>query len=130
MVTPSPRLPGRNGLKLQFHWVPCSLEIVRVPVGPLPELEDPLLLEGELELHAASAAASSAAAPVRIRRLIAMVLRFVSPGFERAEAGSVSVGVEWRHCRDWVVLPGLLGQYPNYQGLPSPRRKTVIAAKG
>ncbi len=46
-----------NGLKLQFHWAPCSLEIVRVPVGPLPEPEDPLPLGEEelgLELHAAS----------------------------------------------------------------------------
>src|ERR1700722_6478731 len=72
MVTPSPRLPGLNGLKLQFHCVPCSLEIVSVPLGPLPVLppaapDDP---EGEEELQAASAAASSAAAPVMSKRLI------------------------------------------------------------
>ena len=72
MVTPSPRLPGLNGLKLQFHCVPCSLEIVSVPLGPLPVLapaapDDP---EGEEELQAASAAASSAAAPVMRKRLI------------------------------------------------------------
>src|ERR1700722_13270331 len=72
MVTPSPRVPGLNGLKLQFHGVPCSLEIVSVPLGPLPVLppaapDDPA---GEEELHAASAAASSAAAPVMSKRLI------------------------------------------------------------
>src|SRR5580693_2082150 len=72
MVMPSPRLPGLNGLKLQFHCVPCSFEIVSVPLGPLPALapppDDP---EGEEEeLQAASAAASSAAAPVMSKRLI------------------------------------------------------------
>jgi hypothetical protein len=61
-----------NGLKLQFHCVPCSLEIVSVPLGPLPALEpvpdDP---EGEEELQAvASAAASTAAAAVISKRLI------------------------------------------------------------
>jgi hypothetical protein len=94
-----------NGLKLQFHWVPCSLEITRVPDGAAlvdPEEDPPPLEEGlplpveveveveelGLELHAASAAASSAAAPVRIMRLIAMVLRFRQPGrLSWAEAG-------------------------------------------
>jgi len=76
MVTPWLRSLGLNGLKLQFHWVPCSLEIVRVPDGPAVLAPfPPVELEGlELPLHAASAAASSAAALVRIRRLIALVL--------------------------------------------------------
>ena len=65
MVTPSPRLPGLNGLKLQFHCVPCSLEIVSVPLGPLAEVapDDP---DDAEDLQAATAAASSAAAPVTI----------------------------------------------------------------
>ena len=62
-----------NGLKLQFHWVPATLMIVSVPLGPLPEPEplaepdDPVDPE---ELQAASAAASSAAAPVMSKRLM------------------------------------------------------------
>ncbi len=70
MVTPSPRLPGLNGLKLQFHCVPCSLEIVSVPLGPFAAAapDDPAGAE-EL-LQAASAAASSAAAPVTSKRLM------------------------------------------------------------
>jgi len=89
MVTPSPRLPGLNGLKLQFHSVPCSLEIVSVPLGPaaagvpdadvddVPDVDD----DGDDddgddddEQAATEAAASTAAAPVRIRRLIPGVL--------------------------------------------------------
>src|SRR4029077_1733760 len=59
MVTPSPRLPGLNGLKLQFHCVPCSLEITRVPDGPPAVDPDEAEPELELLLHAASAAASA-----------------------------------------------------------------------
>src|SRR5277367_5918474 len=83
MVTPSPRLLGLNGLKLQFHSVPCSLEMVSVPLGPLPVLapvlpDDPA---GAEELQAvASAAASSAAAPVMRKRLIGVPLHWVSRG--------------------------------------------------
>src|SRR5580698_2784760 len=51
MVTPSPRLPGLNGLKLQFHCVPCSLEIVSVPLGPLPALDPVALPEDAEELQ-------------------------------------------------------------------------------
>src|SRR5579862_6205359 len=73
MVTPSPRLPGLKGLKLQFHCVPCSLEITRVPDGP-PAV-DPDEPDPELEpLHAASAVASavasSAAPPTWKKRLM------------------------------------------------------------
>src|SRR5580692_8349659 len=70
MVTPSPRLPGLNGLKLQFHCVPCSFEIVSVPLGPLPPAEPAAEPDDPEELQAASAVASSAAAPVRSKRLI------------------------------------------------------------
>jgi hypothetical protein len=92
MVTPSPRLPGLNGLKLQFHCVPCSLEIVRVPLGAAlagaddeAGADDDGAVDDEgdegdddgddvAEEQAATATASSAAAPVAIRRLIPVVL--------------------------------------------------------
>src|SRR5579859_791514 len=71
---PSPRLPGLNGLKLQFHWVPCSLEIVSVPLGACAELPFPELAPGDpedgVELQAATAARKSAAVPATRRRLI------------------------------------------------------------
>jgi hypothetical protein len=68
------------------------LEIVSVPLGPLPVLvpaapDDP---EGEEELQAASAAASSAAAPVMRKRLI----------------GVPPLGIAWDVS---LVLPWLLG---------------------
>jgi hypothetical protein len=75
MVTPWPRLPGLNGLKLQFHSVPCALEIVSVPLGPFAAVPDPDDDDEVEELQAATAAASSAAAPATImRRLIPVVL--------------------------------------------------------
>jgi hypothetical protein len=87
-VMPSPRLLGLNGLKLQFHSVPCSLEMVSVPLGvlvlPLVEPEVALEVEPALEpvvevpegvddpeeLQAAATVASSTVAPVRSMRLI------------------------------------------------------------
>ncbi len=69
-VMPIPRLPGLKGLKLQFHWVPATLMIVSVPVGPLPPAEPEAELDGPEELQAASAAASSAAAPAKSKRLM------------------------------------------------------------
>src|SRR6266568_1947108 len=58
IVTPWARLVGLNGLKLQVHSVPCSLEIVRVPVGPLAVVPDDD--DDVEELQAATATASSA----------------------------------------------------------------------
>jgi hypothetical protein len=88
---PSPRLLGLNGLKLQFHSVPCSLEMVRVPLGALlplgvlevepevaPEVEPvepvPEGVDDPEELQAAATVASSTVAPVRRMRLIGGVL--------------------------------------------------------
>ena len=75
-------------MKLQFHCVPCSLEIVSVPLGPLaagvldaevddvPEVgDDEDDDDGDDDEQAATeAAASSAVAPAKIRRLIPVVL--------------------------------------------------------
>jgi len=75
-VTPVAVLPGLNGLKLQFHCVPWVSAMTSVPLGPLAELAvDPDDDDAE-ELHAATAAASSTAAPVTISRLIGVVLHW------------------------------------------------------
>jgi hypothetical protein len=61
-----------NGLKLQVHSVPCSLEIVSVPLGPVAEVpDDP---DDAEDPQAATAAVRSAAAPITIRRLIGVAL--------------------------------------------------------
>jgi hypothetical protein len=72
MVTPWARFDGLNGLKLQVHSVPCSLEIVSVPLGPVAEVpDDP---DDAEDPQAATAAVRSAAAPITIRRLIGVAL--------------------------------------------------------
>ena len=70
-------------MKLQFHCVPSTLTIVSVPVGPLPAAEPEAEPEAEPddpeEVQAASAAAASTAvAPVRSKRLMggALHLKF------------------------------------------------------
>jgi hypothetical protein len=93
MVMPWPRFPGLNGLKLQFHCVPCSLEIVSVPLGAAAEgvLDADVDAAGDVAVdvaddvgdeegdeeddeQAAIEAASSAAPPIMNRRLIPVVL--------------------------------------------------------
>src|SRR5215467_13509332 len=59
-VMPVPRSLGLNGLKLQFHWVPATLMIVSVPLGPwapvlAPVVEPPDAPVEPEELQAASA---------------------------------------------------------------------------
>jgi hypothetical protein len=103
---PSPRLPGLNGLKLQFHCVPCSFEIVSVPLGP--EAEPPDDPDGEEELQAATAARRSAAVPVKRRRLMRVVLR---SGVMQAarQSGKTRLGGEHSPEVPWSLLSDLAG---------------------
>jgi hypothetical protein len=67
IVMPCARFDGLNGLKLQVHSAPCSLERVSVPLGPDDFPEE----DGELVPHAAASRPAAMRTPSIFRRLMA-----------------------------------------------------------